>query len=315
MSIPLSPKIPLWLDCDPGHDVSEARPFAILLAAYHPAIRLMGISTVFGNAALDKTTMTPPPSSPPSASTMRSPSTQAPPPLTRPPMHHPTDIHGESGLDGTDLLPPPRQAHATRPAVDAMAEAILAEAPNTVHAHVRPSASWGAFGDGFTDIPLGKVGDEERIGNYTPWAEFNIIADPEAAAFPLRRPLISPKLTFIPLDLTPRSSPPSTSATSCSTARAPQDGRRQDDPAPDARRAPHVLRQDVRRRLRHHRRPRCTTPSPSPSPHRHAPRRLPFATLTPPRRRQRSVKYRERFEVKVETDGSYADALEGRRRR
>ncbi|KAF3360575.1 Glucose-6-phosphate isomerase [Verticillium dahliae VDG1] len=131
MSIPLSPKIPLWLDCDPGHDDT----FAILLAAYHPAIRLMGISTVFGNAALDKTTMN-------AASILTSISKHNEIPvyagashaLTRPPMHHPTDIHGESGLDGTDLLPQPLvKPNTTRPAVDAMAEAILAEAPNTVH--------------------------------------------------------------------------------------------------------------------------------------------------------------------------------------
>lgn len=33
----------------------------------------------------------------------------------------------------------------------------------------------GAVGDGFTDAPLGRVkGQGPRIGNETPWAEFNI---------------------------------------------------------------------------------------------------------------------------------------------
>lgn len=33
----------------------------------------------------------------------------------------------------------------------------------------------GAIGDGFTDAPLGHVkGEGQRIGNHTPWAEFNI---------------------------------------------------------------------------------------------------------------------------------------------
>lgn len=33
----------------------------------------------------------------------------------------------------------------------------------------------GAIGDGFNDAPLGRVrGERERVGNFTPWAEFNI---------------------------------------------------------------------------------------------------------------------------------------------
>lgn len=33
----------------------------------------------------------------------------------------------------------------------------------------------GAIGDGFNDAPLGRVrGEKERVGNFTPWAEFNI---------------------------------------------------------------------------------------------------------------------------------------------
>lgn len=43
---------PVIIDCDPGHD----DVFAIWLAASHPAIDLIGITTVAGNGRIEHTT-------------------------------------------------------------------------------------------------------------------------------------------------------------------------------------------------------------------------------------------------------------------
>ncbi|VBB72488.1 Putative uridine nucleosidase [Podospora comata] len=215
-------RIPVWLDCDPGHDDT----FAILLAAYHPAIRILGVSTVFGNASLEKTTHN-------ATSILTAISQSASIPvyigaskaLFRPPMHPPTDIHGETGLDGTKLLPPPAVPPvATIPAIDAAYEALKStprgtawvvatgsftnaaalfmKYPELIQHVAGLSLMGGAIGNGFTAAVLGTVDGVPRVGNWTQFAEFNILADPEAAAFLLTHGELSKKTTLIPLDVT-----------------------------------------------------------------------------------------------------------------
>ncbi|KAJ5514258.1 hypothetical protein N7463_003810 [Penicillium fimorum] len=212
---------PLWLDCDPGHDDA----FAILIAAHHPSLELLGISTIHGNASLEKTTAN-------AGSILEAigkPDIPVYPgsnkPFSRPALHAP-DIHGESGLDGTDLLP-----KATRPpitdknAILAMRDALLAQPKGTpwvvatgtltnvallfatfpeVVEHIQGlNIMGGAIGGGFTDAPMSRLaGEESRIGNVTPWAEFNIYCDPESSESIFSNPALASKTTMIGLDLT-----------------------------------------------------------------------------------------------------------------
>ncbi|KAI4261202.1 MAG: hypothetical protein L6R42_003595 [Xanthoria sp. 1 TBL-2021] len=144
-------------------------------------------------------------------------------PFCREAVHAP-NIHGDSGLDGTGLLP---KAHVgpveNGNAVTAMREALMAKAapwlvatgaltnvallfatfPEVGH-HIRGlSIMGGAIGNGFTDAPMGHVrGEGERFGNHTPWAEFNIYCDPEAAQSIFSNRMVARKTTLIPLDLT-----------------------------------------------------------------------------------------------------------------
>ncbi|KAI0506116.1 inosine-uridine preferring nucleoside hydrolase-domain-containing protein [Xylaria bambusicola] len=200
--------------------------FAILLGAYHPGIKLLGISTVHGNASLQKTTNN-------ALSVLsaigKDDSLRVYPgaanALERDAVPA-VEIHGESGLDGTALLPPPARSalDASMSAVDAMASALRACEPGTpwvvgtgaltnvaqlftahpdLRSHVAGvSIMGGSVGDGFTAAPLGRVDDVERIGNYSQWAEFNVLIDPEAAAALLHDPILAPKSTLVPLDLT-----------------------------------------------------------------------------------------------------------------
>lgn len=59
----------------------------------------------------------------------------------------------------------------------------------------------GAIGS-HTSAPLGTVSSKTRIGNWSPWAEFNILVDPEASSYLLSHPILSLRTTLIPLDVT-----------------------------------------------------------------------------------------------------------------
>jgi inosine-uridine nucleoside N-ribohydrolase len=181
----------ILLDCDPGHDDA----IALLLALASPEVDLVGVTTVAGNQTLDKTT----------ANALRvlelvgaeiPVAAGADRPLVRE-LHVAANVHGETGLDGPDL-PPAQGRPVGEHAVDFLAERVpgrtlVATGPLTNvalllarHPDARPDR-------------LIVMGGAIAEGNVTPAAEFNIWADPEAAARVFESGL---DVTMVGLDVT-----------------------------------------------------------------------------------------------------------------
>jgi inosine-uridine nucleoside N-ribohydrolase len=169
-------RVPIVLDCDPGHDDA----IAIVVAACHA--ELLGITTVAGNAPLDRTTR--------NAIIMRDllgidvpVHTGASRPLIAEPKHA-EYVHGESGMDGADLPEPsgpPDSADAVGFIIDTCRERegvwLVPIGPLTNIALALQAAP--DLADRIAGISLMGGG---TFGNRTSVAEFNIWADPEAAA-------------------------------------------------------------------------------------------------------------------------------------
>jgi inosine-uridine nucleoside N-ribohydrolase len=184
----------ILIDCDPGHDDA----IALLLALASPELELVGVTTVAGNQTLEKTT----------ANAIRvldfvgrddvPVAAGADRPLVREPFVA-AYVHGETGLDGPPL-PPPQRSSVDQHAVHFLAERVagttlVAVGPLTNvalllarHPEARPER-------------LVIMGGSIALGNVTPAAEFNIWADPEAAARVFASGL---DLTMIGLDVTHR---------------------------------------------------------------------------------------------------------------
>jgi pyrimidine-specific ribonucleoside hydrolase len=172
---------PIVLDCDPGHDDA----LAIVLALARAELRLLAITTVAGNAPLDRTTrnalrvltLLGRSDVPVAAGADR--------PILRDPWL-PVEFHGDSGLDGADL-PEPAVGPVDLTAVE-LTSALLRDAdepvtlvatgPLTNVALLLRAAP--ALRDRIGAISL--MGGSLGAGNTTAAAEFNIWADPEAAA-------------------------------------------------------------------------------------------------------------------------------------
>lgn len=190
------------LDCDPGHDDAVA----IIMAAKHPKLELLGITTVKGNETLEKVTRNALNICQylgldvPVCKGMAGPMVRDIYPVEIP---KETMLHGESGLDGpvfdelTKELDP-------RHAVDFIIETVLNSPEPVTLVPTGPLSNIGMairkepkILDNIEEIVL--MGGSYQHGNVTPAAEFNIFADAEAAhvVFTCGRPVV-----MMGLDLT-----------------------------------------------------------------------------------------------------------------
>ncbi|WP_426705780.1 nucleoside hydrolase [Corynebacterium auriscanis] len=169
------------LDCDPGHDDA----IAMLLAWGNPNIDLLAVTTVAGNQTLEKVTANARALARVGKITGVPFAAGADRPLVAPQLI-PEAIHGESGLDGPQLPEAGvelEKAHA----IELMAHIIEQAEPGTIR--LVPTGSLtniALFARTYPHLVervagVTLMGGGHHTGNMTPAAEFNILADPEAA--------------------------------------------------------------------------------------------------------------------------------------
>ncbi len=183
-------------DCDPGHDDA----IAILLAANSPDLELLGLTIVAGNQTLENTGRN-------ACHVLQWLGREQIPVYTgcgRPMVRDRVtagDIHGKTGLDGP-VFPPLRKAPEGEHAVSYLIRTLLASEGDITVVTSGPMTNLGMalrmeprIAEKIQRIVL--MGGSYTNGNVTPAAEFNILADPEAAhvCFTSGRPI-----TMIGLD-------------------------------------------------------------------------------------------------------------------
>jgi len=190
---------PVILDTDPGVDDA----LALLYLRARPDLRLLAITTVFGNADIETTTR--------NALWLRArlgleaPVHQgAAKPLVRPRGPSPVHVHGENGLGDIDLSGPALPPADAGAAHEAIIELVRAHPGQVKIVAIGPLTNLALALRAAPDIAglvaeVVIMGGAFARGNVTPFAEANIHNDPEAAAKVLAAPW---PVTLVPLDAT-----------------------------------------------------------------------------------------------------------------
>lgn len=199
----VSEKVPVWLDCDPGNDDA----FALLLAAYHPQFRLVGVSTVHGNAPLEMTTH-----NALGLLDVLGFKDEIPVyagldiPLVKEP-HFALHVHGSTGMGGVSLPKKPVvEVKKDKPYLEAMRDAILSN-PGICMVCTGALTNFAKLAKAYPEIKsrirwVAVMGGAIGTGNASPYSEFNIFCDPHAAAAVFEDPELSKKTVLAPLNLT-----------------------------------------------------------------------------------------------------------------
>lgn len=190
-------RTPILIDCDPGQDDAVM----LMLAVASPELELLAVTTVGGNVPLVHTAanarrileLMGRRDVPVAAGCDR--------PMTRA-LVTAGHVHGETGLRGLDL-PPPTLALDERHGVEVIIETIRAR-DGVVLCPVGPLTNVATAFARAPDLArrverIVLMGGAIHGGNVTPVAEYNIYADPEAAALVFGS---GAKLTMIGLDCT-----------------------------------------------------------------------------------------------------------------
>ncbi len=172
-------KIPIIMDCDPGHDDA----IAIILACASDKIDVRGITTVGGNQTIEKTTNN-------ALRVLRFIDKDIPVakgannPIRRE-LEIAESVHGDSGLDGPEL-PQPTQEALEISAFELMAQIIEKSDEKITLVPTGPLTNIAIFLLAYPHLKskierISLMGGAAIGGNWTAAAEFNILVDPEAA--------------------------------------------------------------------------------------------------------------------------------------